>query len=605
MVMRSGFGAVQSRQRAIRRTVPLLLLGLICRLPAPASAEDCNGRSFERVSVSSAGGQGDQRSLIPHLSSDGCTVAFKSDATNLAGPDHNQATDVLVRDRRGDTTARVSVDANGLEANELSFPPVLSDDGDLVAFASLAGNLIPGDANGQADVFVKNRGDGSIARVTVSYIDPEPDGGSPDIPPAISGDGRWVAFASDATNLVPRDFNEQRDVFVFDRQGAVTELISATQVGADRGYSANGPSTSPVLTADGRFVAFVSKAANLVDGMDRENAKYEIFVWDRQAQTMERITLNSDAKGANADSRTPGIDDSGRFVVFASDASNLVPGDDNGAGDVFVRDRESQLLTRVGALTGCSTGTGGAPQLQPNGFSDAPSISGDARFVAFVSQASNLVDGDSNEAADVFVLERATGLIARITGEDGTQPNGASSFPQISRDGQWIAFQSEASNLVADDSNTAADVFVALNPFLSESPPVTPVPTCTPTATFTEITATPTETPTVTPSATAPPTPTASATAPATSTVTGTPTASASVTRPTVTATVTPPNTTPTSTATAPPTPTGTKKSGGGGGGCSCRVDPRAPSSSTETTLAFAVPVALWLLRRRRTGARA
>ena len=618
----------------------------------PARGEDCNGRRFERVSVSSSGGEGDRGSLLPHLSLGGCTVGFKSDATNLVSNDNNNVTDVFVRDRRTDTTERVSVSTNSQEADDFSFPPGVSGDGRLIAFGSAADNLVASDANGRPDTFLKNRDGGAVERMSVetgACLPGDPTncgGGSLDEATAISTNGLIVAFASGAANLVSGDLNETTDVFVRDREHNMTELISKAQVGADHGNSANGPSASPALSSDGRFVVFVSKATNLANGIDQENTKNEIWLWDRQSQAMDRISVTIDGKAANGNSRSPSVSDDGNLVAFASDANNLVPGDTNGVSDVFVRDRAAGVTIRIEPPDGCTTG--GAAAIQPVGFSDTPSISGDGRFVAFTSLVSNFVADDTNGVADIFVFDRTSHLVARILGENDVQGDRSSSNPSINTEGDWIAFQSDARNLVSDDHNNAADVFVAFNPFLTGEPipGVTPLPTCT---------ATPTVTPTpcdvecpgelvcvagmcVTPTPTPPPpTPTASETR-ATDTPTrtetgrGTPTPTRTRTgTPVITCTTTadcpPPDVciagvceppgqcdsdddcapnemcdlvtmmcVPRSTAT--PTRTATHSGGGGGGGCGCRVDPQEPDGPQTAAVVLLPALLVWLRRR-------
>lgn len=499
MAMRSGCGKQGSRRF---RTTGLTMIGLVVASEwlglRAAVAADCNGRRFERVSVSSSSAQGNQRSLLPDLSFDGCTVGFKSDATNLVGNDNNQVTDVFVRDRVADTTTRVSVASDGREADDFSFPPALSSDGQLVAFGSAAANLVLDDANHRADTFLKNRTSGVVTRASLPLVQCPLDnpnncgGGSRDEPSAITYNGRFVAFASDATNLALRDINETTDVFVRDLDLGTTALISRAAVGAERGDSANGPSHSPVLNGDGRYVVFVSKATDFINGTDPDNTLDEIILWDNQQQQFERISVTINGRAADGPSRNPTITDDGRYVAFASAATNLVPGDTNEAVDVFIRDRVLRVTTRVEPPDGCATG--GAAAIAPNAFSDAPSFSGDGRFLAFVSLASNFVAGDTKNVADIMVLDRSSGLIARILGEGGVEPDGASNFPNLSGDGEWVTFQSDATNLVADDSNGVADIFVAFNPFLTGEaiPGVTPLPTCTPTDT-------PTSTPTTTP----------------------------------------------------------------------------------------------------------
>jgi MYXO-CTERM domain-containing protein len=488
MAMWSGRGMTRGIRKRQRIAAWVGMMAAALAIATPTRAHDCNGRQFERVSVSSSGGEGDAGSLLPYLSVDGCTVGFKSDATNLVTNDTNGVTDVFVRDRSSDNTERVSTNANGVEANDFSFPPGVSADGRLVAFGSAATNLVDNDANGRADTFLKNRDGEAVERLSIEAVACPAagcGGGSLDEATAVSANGLIVAFSSAAASLVPGDLNETTDVFVRNRENGTTELISKSQVGADRGNSANGPSLSPALSSNGRFVVFVSKATNLANGIDPENTKNEIWLWDRQDQIMERISVTIDGKAANGNCRTPSVSDDGNFVAFASDANNLVPGDTNGVSDVFVRDRAAGTTIRIEPPDGCTLGGGAASQ--PVGFSDTPSISGDGRFVAFTSLEANFVSDDTNGVADIFVFDRTSRLVARILGEHNAQGDRASSSPSISTDGEWIAFQSDARNLVSDDRNNAADVFVAVNPFLTGEPipGVTPLPTCTPTPTTT------------------------------------------------------------------------------------------------------------------------
>ncbi|HUI27298.1 MAG TPA: Dickkopf N-terminal cysteine-rich domain-containing protein [Candidatus Kryptonia bacterium] len=489
MEMRCGLVNWRSRRNAAQALVLAMLLS--AGLPQSVSAVDCNGRSFERVSLGPSQGQANGGSLIPALSADGCTVAFKSDATNLVASDSNQHTDVFVRDRRIDLTIRITGGVNGMEADDGSFPPALSGDGQLVAFGSFADNLVFGDANGYPDVFVVDRTTGTTTRVDLGVSGTEAvNGGTPDIPPSISRDGRFVAFTSGATNLVPfpQDLNEAPDVFVFDRQTQTTELISRDLIhSASPGGSVENGASAPALSGDGRFVAFLSRTSQLV--LNDTNEDQDVFVWDRQQQTIDRVSVSSDGHQANRDSQPsgypPAISDDGRFVAFASDATNLVPGDDNGVTDVFLRDRVAGTTIRIEPPSGCSVDGGFAAS--PSGASDSPSLSSDGRFLVFKSLASNFVSDDTNNHADIFVFDRTTGLIARVLGDGNVQPDGDSNFPNISADGAWITFQSDADNLVAGDSNGATDIFVAANPFLSSNPipGVTPLPACTETPTAT------------------------------------------------------------------------------------------------------------------------
>jgi Tol biopolymer transport system component len=264
--------------------------------------------------------------------------------------------------------------------------------------------------------------------------------------PSISADGRYVAFLSGASNLVPGDTNGVDDVFVHDRLTGQTTRVSV----ASDGTEGNGHSESPSISADGRYVAFASYASNLVPG--DTNGVMDVFVHDRLTGQTTRVSVASDGTQGNGESRYPSISADGRYVAFMSYASNLVPGDTNGVMDVFVHDRLTGQTTRVSVA---SDGT------QGNGDSVSPSISADGRYVAFMSYAYNLVPGDTNGKADVFVHDRLTGQTTRVSvASDGTQGNDGSGGASISANGRYVAFVSGASNLVPGDTNGVDDVFV-------------------------------------------------------------------------------------------------------------------------------------------------
>ncbi len=291
----------------------------------------------ERVSVDSAGTEGNGSSGYPSLSADGRFVAFESRATNLVGGDTNGVADVFVRDRVTGTTERVSVDSAGTEGNGASGVSAISADGRFVAFLSSAANLVPGDTNGVGDVFVHDRQTGRTERVSVDSGGIEANAFSSQ--PTISANGRFVAFTTEATNLVPGDTNGWRDVFVHDRQTRSTERVSVDSAGNEGDYH----SQSASLSADGRFVAFDSWATNLVPGNRNGRGWRDVLVHDRLTGTTERVNLDSAGNQGTGDSAYPALSADGRFVAFVSTAANLVPGDTNGwwGWDVFVRDRGS------------------------------------------------------------------------------------------------------------------------------------------------------------------------------------------------------------------------------------------------------------------------
>jgi Tol biopolymer transport system component len=197
-------------------------------------------------------------------------------------------------------------------------------------------------------------------------------------------------------------------------------------------------------------VAFRSPASNLVRG--DTNRRTDVFVRDRQTRTTRRVSVNSHGHQANYSSFDPAISADGSFVVFVSSASNLVRGDTNGKVDVFVRNRHAGTTTRVNVR---SDGH------QANRPSSAPSISATGRYVAYRSGGSNLVAGDTNHKADVFLRDRTAGTTKRVSvRSNGDQANGLSFEPSISADGRYIAFHSHASNLIAGDTNGRPDIFI-------------------------------------------------------------------------------------------------------------------------------------------------
>lgn len=348
--------------------------------------------SLERVSLSSAGVEGNYGSLFASISADGRFVAFHSFADNLVAGDSNWAADVFVRDRLLNTTTRVSVDSAGTEANGYSYDPAISGNGTVVAFRSEASNLVAGDSNGVYDIFVHDLTTGITERVSLSSLGAEANGECS--APAISFTGNRISFSSVADNLVPADSNGQADVFLRDRWTASTQRISLSSSGTE----ANGPSELSDLSANGNFIAFESDADNLVlaDG----NAKTDIFVRDLSAGTTIRVSVDSDGNEGSGWCWWPSISSSGQYVAFQSSSFQLVPTDNNMVRDVFVYDRESGLMKRCSLASDATEG---------NGSSYSPALSGDGRYVAYHSSADNLVASDGNGLGDLFLFDQRTG----------------------------------------------------------------------------------------------------------------------------------------------------------------------------------------------------
>jgi Tol biopolymer transport system component len=406
-------------------------------------ASDSWAQVTQRLSIATSGGQANGISNYSSISADGRYVAFHSAATGLVVGDTNGVYDIFVRDRQLGRTERVSIDSLGAQANGDSYNPSISGDGRYVAFRSLATNL--GDAEISIfEIFIRDRQLGITELVSVDSAR-APGNNSSDYP-AVSGDGRYVAFVSLATNLVAGDTNLAEDIFVRDRVLGTTERVSVDSSGTQ----ANGHSYFASISGDGRYVAFASLATNLVAG--GTSGVGDIFVRDRQLGTTQCVSVDPIGSQGNGQSINPSISADGRYVAFPSAANNLVAGDTNGVPDVFVRDLQLNTTERISIDS-----SGG----QANGQSSDSSLSADGRYVAFASLASNLAAGDTNAATDIFVRDRQLGLTQRVSIDSaGDQGNNSSDQASISFDGRFVAFASLASNLVADDTNGVYDIFV-------------------------------------------------------------------------------------------------------------------------------------------------
>ena len=405
-----------------------------------------------RVSVASDSTQGNNESKYASITADGRFIAFRSFANNLVVGDTNGRDDIFVHDRQTGETTLVSVASDGTQGNSTSTLNAysMSTDGRFIAFRSFSDNLVTGDTNGEADIFVHDRQTGETTRISVASDGTQ--GNNTSSSPAISADGRFIAFKSDATDLVAGDTNSRGDIFVHDRLTGETSRVSV----ASDGTQGNNFTHYPSISANGRFVGFFSGSNNLV--ADDTNGKFDIFVHDRQTSKTTRVSVASDGTQGNNSSpfySPPSFSADGRFVTFASAASNLVTEDTNGASDIFLHDRLTGETSRVSVA---SDGT------QGNNFTHYPSISANGRFVGFFSGSNNLVADDTNGKFDIFVHDRQTSKTTRVSvASDGTQGNNSSPFyspPSFSADGRFVTFASAASNLVTEDTNGASDIFL-------------------------------------------------------------------------------------------------------------------------------------------------
>jgi Tol biopolymer transport system component len=351
----------------------------------------------------------------------------------------------------GRRTVRLSEGMAGAEADGSSTELAISGTGRRVAFTSDATNLVPGDTNGVADVFVVDRPTGAIRRVSVTSAGGQVGGSVSE--PAISANGRYVAFTSTSPDLVPGDTNALSDVFVHDLRRGTTRRVS---LGAGNAQAA-GFSATPSLSADGRYVAFTSWAPDLVPA--DTNQVGDVFVRDLRRGTTVRASVASDGTQSNdvRYSYEPQISAGGRYVVFTSFATNLVPADTNFGSDIFVHDLRTGATVRASIGSDGSQSTGGL-----KGFINIrPSISADGRVVAFDSTGDGLLAEPPRHRTDSYVHDLRTGLTQRVAlGPGGVVGNSGGANPAVSADGRYVAFESYADNLVPGDTNVAYDVFV-------------------------------------------------------------------------------------------------------------------------------------------------
>lgn len=415
--------------------------------------------SFDISSVDSAELPADWHSYIPVTNDNGRFVAFWSGASNLVADDTNTSYDVFLRDASTGTTERVTVNDAGVEANTLGteianlYPPSISIDGRYIVFDTIADNLSALDTGTFSDIYLRDRLEGTTTAVTAcssigtgnsfnpsispdgqhivftsEAADPWPgcdavndlngvsdiylktvlspfylrasepalggDADGPSFEPSISDDGQWVAFTSGATNLIASDTNGRDDVYLKDVINGAVVRVSVDSLGAE---TIGGKSTSPSINADGTVIAFASKATNLTVGYTDPNDDYDVFVRDIVAGTTTRVSVDSAGNPGNGVSGQPKISKDGRFVVFASLATNLVPKDTNNKADIFIHDLATATTSRLsvdGSLN------------QANGHSGVPALSGNGQYVVFASEASNLASGDSNGWIDILRLSR-------------------------------------------------------------------------------------------------------------------------------------------------------------------------------------------------------
>ena len=395
-----------------------------------------------RVSLTHDGGQSDFACLGSRISDDGRYVIFSSGADNLV-PFPTAGQHVYLRDVVADTTELLTVDNAGQPGHPHGFNTYRMDitpGGRFSVFGTDAGDLVPGDDNDRADIYLRDRVLGVTERISLTHDGSDPDDSC--VGPAVSDDGRYVVFQTWATNLVPNDTNGKDDVFLYDRQLDELRLIS---VGLD-GNSADGYSRHPDISGDGRYVVFHSSAPNIVP----EDTSTDTNAFRYDVQTGQMDIVSRSLSGSKSPGWNPTISTDGRFIAFWS-STPFVAGDDNNKTDIFIRDLQtSEIYWASQAYDGAAG----------NNSHSRASISADGHYVTFVGDSSNLVPNDTNDARDVFLYSLDTETISRVSvTSTGGQVDGRSDTPSVSAGGRVVAFDSYASNVVPNDTNDYADVF--------------------------------------------------------------------------------------------------------------------------------------------------
>ncbi len=423
----------------------------------PAAAGPSPQRTV-RIRVASAG-QPNGASADPQISADGRFVAFETEATNLGSADANgHVRDIYLYDAKTAAIRLLSAPADGSGADGPSSRPAISADGSVVAFYSLATNLVPRASNvvpGAAphgDVYAWSSA-GGLQQVSQTSTQVPADGDSAE--PDVSGDGRLVAFSSTADDLLNGHPAGQRDVYVRDLSSGQTTLVSATPDGSP----ADGDSSAPAISPDGGYVAFSTTATNLVPGTTTHGP--QVVVRDLAAGTNELASVNGAGAPASggATSGPPLVSDvsaGGRYVAFASPATNLVGHDTNHHVDVFVRDRVAKRTLRASLAT---------TDQQADGDSLSPSISADGRYVTFLSGAPNLTPGQP-PGENVYVRDVVRHTTVMVEAASNGHPRSRERTPAISQrgstadDGSASVFVSSAQNLVTGKTSSLPDVFL-------------------------------------------------------------------------------------------------------------------------------------------------
>ncbi|MFE4513555.1 TolB family protein [Kitasatospora sp. NPDC056783] len=449
--------------RRLARTAAVLIAATVAGAAMPAAEAKPPKGDTARISEGPKGERLDGNSSALGLSTDGRSALFSSTATNLLpGTGTPNSDEVYVRNLRNGHLERVSVADDGSRLNAPTTTASISGDGRYVAFSTTATNVVPGQPAHASDVFVRDRWTGHTELVTAAALPGTGDQSAADaLSPSISGNGRYVAYVSDRTDLAPGvDTHGRRNVYVADRWTHTSRLVT---VGAD-GQAADRESLDPAISADGSTVAFTSKARNLLPaapagpdpgdgtpGLASGPRSYPTYVWTAGTGTITGASLNE--AGELEGSRAGRISPDGRYAVYslAEDAAGM-PGHGGARWDLYVHELATGKVTPVNPEV-----SGKAPK----GHTIGGVMTADSRWVYFDSGIDFLVPGDTNSAPDVFRRDLWTGRIERVSlTRDGGQSTTSSLDPFVDASGDTVIFDGGNGNLVPGEPNDFQDVFL-------------------------------------------------------------------------------------------------------------------------------------------------
>lgn len=455
----------------------ILLAATTAFAASSVAPSDAAPGTTARASVTSSGTQANNATpatsvpdtTSPEMSLDGRWIAFSSDATNLVSGDTNGVADIFLRDIATGVTTRVSVTSTKAQANGASYSPSLSVDGRWLAFASLATNLVSGDTNGVADIFLRDLKSGTTKRLSVSTVGTQADG--PSNSPFVSLFGEYVTFESEAANLAAGDTNDTSDAFIRDVKAKKTARIAPPAIAEDLPLQETIWTSHARISYEGRYVAYHRGAKR--PGLDTPTAS-DVFILDRATGRSTQIAMGPWAGTAKVMSQNPVISADGRYVAF--DAYSVITERDTIANNDVLRPtrdiisaddslvvnpfdpRDVMMYDRVNKSSQPLSSNPAGPVA--DGDSYDPRISANGHVIAFSSDATNLAAGDTNGTTDVFVRDLEARVTSRVSVPGGFgESSGASQRPSISYEGRHVVFASAGKDLVADDTNSTSDIF--------------------------------------------------------------------------------------------------------------------------------------------------